>query len=123
MATKQKVITKQYLVDALFKGAQIRWVHWDAKAFLYEYDNATQSYVNAGTIRFDTYLQLDIREIEMKLPFYNDDYTINTKCSPFEKVRRPDPWCGYDTFKLKDKVIELSKHNDFNKYFRERIWR
>lgn len=122
--TKTKVVTKDQIVKTLFEGGKIRWTHMDAKATLYALDKRTNKYVELGTIRFNTYIQLDLREVEMKLPFWTADYEINDQASPFMRLRRPDPWCGYDEYQLKAKVIELSNQGtDFARYFKERIWR
>ena len=110
-----RVVTKSEIEQVLFDGGKIRWTHCDAKASL-----LTRSGAEVGTIRFNTYLQLALREVEMKVPFYNPDGTINTKCSPFTRLRRPDAWCGYDDFQLKQVVVEKFKDNP---YFRKRIWR
>lgn len=124
MQNRTKVVTKDQITKVLFEGGKVRWTHWDAKATLFALDKQTNKYVELGTIRFDTYIQLDLREIEMKLPLWNDDYTLNDKASPFERLRRPDAWCGYDDFQLKAKVLELTKQGtDYAKYYRERIWR
>ena len=114
-----RVVTKNEIEQVLFDGGKIRWTHCDAKASL-----LTRSGAEVGTIRFNTYLQLDIREVEMKLPFYNADGTINTNCSPFNRLRRPDAWCGYDDFQLKAIVLTKSAESaELKKYFKERIWR
>lgn len=124
MQTKQKVVTKDQIAKVLFEGGRLRRTHWDAKVTLLALDTQTNKYIELGTVRFDTYLQLDLREIEMKLPLWNNDYTINEEASPFERLRRYDPWCGYDEYQLKPKVLELmAQGNDFAKYFKARIWR
>lgn len=121
---KQRVVKKEEVTKVLFEGGKIRWAHWNAKATLLGLDKRTNQYVELGTIRFDTYLQLDLREVNMKLPFYDDDYKLNIECSPFERLKRPDAWCGYDEYQLKPKVLELYKQGtDFARYFKERIWR
>lgn len=121
---KQRVVKKDEVTKVLFEGGKIHKSHWDAKVTLLEFDKRTNQYVELGTVRFDTYLQLDLREVNMKLPLIDNDNELNVECSPFEQLRRPDAWCGYDEYQLKSKVLELYKQDtEFARYFKKRIWK
>lgn len=121
---KQRAVKKNEITRVLFEGGKIRWDILDSKATLWTLDKQTNQYVELGTIRFDTYLQLDIRDSAMKLPFYDEDHKLNVKCSPFERVINTNVWRMYDEYQLKSKVLVLAGNNaDYAKYFKERIWR
>ena len=120
----QRVIKKDEITRVLFEGGKIRWNILDSKATLWELDKQTNQYVELGTIRFDTYLQLDISDSAMKLPFYDEEHKLNVKCSPFERVKSTNAWYPIDEYRLKSKVLVLAGNNaDYAKYFKERIWR
>ena len=120
----QKVVKKDEITRVLFEGGKIHWDILDSRATLWELDKQTNQYVELGTIRFDTYLQLDISDSAMKLPFYDEDHKLNVKCSPFEKVKSTNAWYPIDEYRLKSKVLVLAGNNAKHaKYFKERIWR
>lgn len=109
-----RVIRKSKIVPTLLAGGYIRYEQIDAKPSLYDASNNC-----LGVIRFDTFLQLDLREIEMKLPLSD----ANT--SPFYRLKRYDAWCGYDTYKLKEQFVAVynSCNEDFKKFLISKIWR
>ena len=120
----QKVVKKDEITRVLFEGGKIRWDILDSKATLWELDKQTNQYVELGTIRFDTYLQLDISDSAMKLPFYDEERKLNVKCSPFERIRSTNAWYPIDEYQLKSKVLVLAGRDaGLAKYFKERIWR
>lgn len=120
----QRVVKKDEITRVLFEGGKIRWNILDSKATLWELDKQTNQYVELGTIRFDTYLQLDISDSAMKLPFYDEEHKLNVKCSPFERIKSTNAWYPIDEYRLKSKVLVLAGNNaDYAKYFKERIWR
>lgn len=116
---KTKVVNKEQIEQVLFEGGKIHYSQWDAKASLIDVNG-----IDLGTIRFETYLQLDLRESALKLPSRLQDGSVNDEASPFCKLRRPDPWCGYDEYQLREAIPVLCKmHKEHNKYYRRRIWR
>ena len=118
------MVKKNEITKVLFEGGKIRWDILESKATLWELDKQTNQYVELGTIRFDTYLQLDICDSAMKLPFYDEDRKLNVKCSPFERISNTNAWCGYDEYRLKSKVLVLAGRGaGLAKYFKGRIWR
>lgn len=112
---KQKVVTKKEIEQTLLAGGFIRWIQWDAKAELL--DNTREV---VGTIRFDTYIKLDLREINMKMPLFDTEGNANDEASPFYRLKRWDPWCGYDLFQLRVPEEQLTS---CQKYYLKRMWR
>ena len=120
----QRVVKKNEITRVLFEGGKIRWDILESKATLWELDKQTNQYVELGTIRFDTYLQLDISDSTMKLPFYDEEHKLNVKCSPFERGRSTNACYPIDEYRLKSKVLVLAGRDaSLAKYFKERIWR
>lgn len=109
-----KVIRKSMIVPTLLAGGYIRYDLIDAKPSLYDSaDNCL------GVIRFDTYLQLDLREVKMKLPLSD----VNS--SPFYRLKSYNVWCGYDIYKLKEQFVAIynSCTEDRKKLLISKIWR
>ena len=114
------VVNKEQVTRTLFAGGKIHYDLWEAKPYLYEYDNATQSFKLVGTIQFNTYLKLNLAEDTMKLPL------SDPKSSPFCKLKRYDAWCGYDEFTLRPEFVKFygfASDDKTRKMLEQSIWR
>ena len=121
MTEKIKVVSKKQIEEVLFEGGYVRWYSgpW-AKAELL---NNKREVV--GTIRFDTYIKLDLREENMKMPAFvetqdGSNSLINDAASPFWRLKRWDAWQGYDDYQLRPAVMNHPEHKQF---YLKRIWR